>query len=136
MRKKTEQYQLMNAQLEALIHDVPHHIANMANAAALLYHTLEDINWAGFYLMKNGKIAEESLDKQTEKIRDKDYHFKIINPKSIIIMGHTSNYTQQQKDDFEVIKRKYTNVLDIISYEDLIHRLETIINTLKVEKGD
>ena len=51
-------------------------------------------------------------------------------------MGHTSNYTQQQKDDFEVIKRKYTNVLDIISYEDLIHRLETIINTLKVEKGD
>ena len=56
-----------------------------------------------FYLMKNGKIAEESLDKQTEKIRDKDYHFKIINPKSIIIMGHTSNYTQQQKDDFEVI---------------------------------
>lgn len=89
-----------------------------------------------FYLMKNGKIAEESLDKQTEKIRDKDYHFKIINPKSIIIMGHTSNYTQQQKDDFEVIKRKYTNVLDIISYEDLIHRLETIINTLKVEKRD
>lgn len=87
-----------------------------------------------FYLMKNGKIAEESLDKQTEKIRDKDYHFKIINPKSIIIMGHTSNYTQQQKDDFEVIKRKYTNVLDIISYEDLIYRLETIINTLKIKK--
>lgn len=87
-----------------------------------------------FYLMKNGKIAEESLDKQTEKIRDKDYHFKIINPKSIIIMGHTSNYTQQQKDDFEVIKRKYTNVLDIISYEDLIHRLEIIINTLKIKK--
>ena len=73
---------------------------------------------------------------ESEKIRDKDYHFKIINPKSIIIMGHTSNYTQQQKDDFEVIKRKYTNVLDIISYEDLIHRLETIINALKVEKGD
>ena len=57
MRKKTEQYQLMNAQLEALIHDVPHHIANMANAAALLYHTLEDINWAGFYLMKNGMLV-------------------------------------------------------------------------------
>ena len=86
-----------------------------------------------FYLMKNGKMAEESLDKQTEKIRNKDYHFKIINPKSIIIMGHTSSYTQQQKDDFEVIKRKYTNVLDIISYEDLIHRLETIIKALRVK---
>jgi len=31
---------------------VPHLISNMANASALLYQTLEDINWAGFYLMK------------------------------------------------------------------------------------
>ena len=53
MNKKAEQYKLMNAQLEALIGDVPHFISNMANASALLYQTLEDINWAGFYLMKN-----------------------------------------------------------------------------------
>lgn len=89
-----------------------------------------------FYLMKNGKVAEDFLDKQTEKIRSKEYHFHIVNPKSIIIMGHTSNFDEQQKTDFEVIKRKYTNVLDIISYEDLIYRLETIINTLKIKKGD
>lgn len=87
-----------------------------------------------FYLMKNGKVAEDFLDKQTEKIRSKEYHFHIVNPKSIIIMGHTSNFDEQQKTDFEVIKRKYTNVLDIISYEDLIYRLETIINTLKIKK--
>ena len=31
--------------------------ANLANAAALLYHTLEDLNWAGFYLMENGKLV-------------------------------------------------------------------------------
>lgn len=79
-----------------------------------------------FYLMKNGKVAEDFLDKQTEKIRSKEYHFHIVNPKSIIIMGHTSNFDEQQKTDFEVIKRKYTNVLDIISYEDLIYRLETV----------
>ena len=29
----------------------------MANASALLYQTLENINWAGFYLMKNGKLV-------------------------------------------------------------------------------
>ena len=52
MSKKIEQYKLMNAQLEALIDDVPHLISNMANASALLYQTLEDINWAGFYLMQ------------------------------------------------------------------------------------
>lgn len=84
-----------------------------------------------FYLMKNGKAAEESLDKQTEKERTEDYHFNIINPKSIIIMGKTSGFNSGQKSDFEVIKRKYTNVLDIISYEDLIHRLEMVIEMLK-----
>ena len=54
---KKEQYRIMNAQLESLIKDVPHYIANLANAAALLYYTLEDINWAGFYLMKDGMLV-------------------------------------------------------------------------------
>ena len=57
MSKKLEQYKKMNTQLEALIGDVPHLIANMANASALLYQTLEDINWAGFYLMKQGRLV-------------------------------------------------------------------------------
>lgn len=57
MSKKSEQYKLMNAQLQALICDVPYRIANMANAAALLYNTLEDINWAGFYLMEKGMLV-------------------------------------------------------------------------------
>ena len=38
MSKKSEQYKLINAQLEALIEGVPHRIANMANASALLFH--------------------------------------------------------------------------------------------------
>ncbi len=45
-------YPALNAQLSALIHGVPHRIANLANAAALLYHTLEGLNWAGFYLLE------------------------------------------------------------------------------------
>lgn len=57
MSKKLEQYKLMNAQLQCLIEGVPHHIANMANASALLFTTLEDINWAGFYLMEDGKLV-------------------------------------------------------------------------------
>lgn len=37
-------YQALNAQLPALIHGVPHQTANLANAAALLYHTLDGLN--------------------------------------------------------------------------------------------
>lgn len=45
-------YQALNVQLSALIHGVPHQTANLANAAALLYHTLDGLNWAGFYLLE------------------------------------------------------------------------------------
>jgi len=32
---------------------VTHRIANLANAAALLFHTMEEINWAGICLLEN-----------------------------------------------------------------------------------
>lgn len=50
-------YRELNTALEGLICGVDHRIANLANASALLYNTLEDINWAGFYLMTDGKLV-------------------------------------------------------------------------------
>lgn len=50
-------YQALNAQLSALIYGVPHRIANLANAAALLYHGMDDLNWAGFYLLENDTLV-------------------------------------------------------------------------------
>ncbi len=42
--------------LKSLIGGVPHLTANLANAAALLYQSLYDINWAGFYLYDGEKL--------------------------------------------------------------------------------
>ena len=50
-------YNALNSQLHALIDGIPHKTANLANASALLYHALDDLNWAGFYLMENGKLV-------------------------------------------------------------------------------
>ena len=50
-------YTRLNEQLAALVHGVPHRIANLSNAAALLYNTLPGLNWAGFYLMENGLLV-------------------------------------------------------------------------------
>ena len=50
-------YELLNRQLEAMVEGIPHKIANLANASALLYDTLENLNWAGFYLMEQGKLV-------------------------------------------------------------------------------
>ena len=49
-------YQLIVAQLKSLTEDNPYQISNLANAAALLYDSLDQINWAGFYIMQDGKL--------------------------------------------------------------------------------
>lgn len=49
-------YTTLNVQLRWLTKNVPHRIANLANAAALLYHTLPDLNWAGFYMLEGDKL--------------------------------------------------------------------------------
>ena len=53
----TEQYKLVNEQLKCLIEDVDYTITNYANASALLFQSLENINWAGFYFMRNGELV-------------------------------------------------------------------------------
>lgn len=50
-------YKEMNLQLRALISGVPHLTANLANASALLYASLDRLNWAGFYMMENGRLV-------------------------------------------------------------------------------
>jgi GAF domain-containing protein len=42
--------------LVSLIRDETDALANLANSAALLYHSLENVNWAGFYLYKEGQL--------------------------------------------------------------------------------
>lgn len=43
--------------LRSLISGVPYKTANLANTSALLFNSLPDLNWAGFYLMENGKLV-------------------------------------------------------------------------------
>ena len=50
-------YALLAAQLQALTDEVPYEIANLSNAAALLWEQLPDINWAGFYKMEGGILV-------------------------------------------------------------------------------
>ena len=45
-------YEMVCRQLKALTEDCPYQIANLANASALLWQSLPEINWAGFYLLE------------------------------------------------------------------------------------
>ena len=50
-------YTTLNAQVHALVSGVPHVIANLANASAAIWQAMEDINWAGFYIMEKGRLV-------------------------------------------------------------------------------
>jgi GAF domain-containing protein len=54
---KTTMYRELAASLEALIAGEPDAVANMANAAALIWETLPDLNWAGFYRNIGGELV-------------------------------------------------------------------------------
>ncbi|MCQ2563254.1 MAG: GAF domain-containing protein [Mogibacterium sp.] len=49
-------YKLMNSQLMSLSDGVGWDITILSNAAALLWDSLKDINWAGFYLIRSGRL--------------------------------------------------------------------------------
>jgi GAF domain-containing protein len=50
-------YDQLASQLRSLLADEPDFIANAANFASLLFHSLPDLNWAGFYLYKDGELV-------------------------------------------------------------------------------
>ena len=50
-------YRDLCEELQALTQGVPHRTANLANAAALLYQRLPQVNWAGFYLLQGQTLV-------------------------------------------------------------------------------
>ena len=49
-------YKLLAKQIKALADDEPNFIPVFSNASALLYDNMEDLNWAGFYIMNKGSL--------------------------------------------------------------------------------
>ena len=62
-------YKALNSQLKALTDGIPYKIANLANASALLWQHLADINWAGFYMMEDGALVLGPFQGKTACIR-------------------------------------------------------------------
>lgn len=53
----TARYAALHEGLDHLVDGEPSLIANLANASSLIYHTLPDLNWAGFYLFDGSELV-------------------------------------------------------------------------------
>jgi hypothetical protein len=90
-----------------------------------------------FHLSKWGVAGEKKLTEKYGKDLPPGLTIRITNPKAMIILGRdrrqdgSSALDQAQLLDLEVIKRKYANMMDIMTYDDLLRRLENIIASLR-----
>jgi L-methionine (R)-S-oxide reductase len=56
-RDKDAGYRELETQCRALLHGERDPVANCANTAALLWHSLPDLNWAGFYRLVDAQLV-------------------------------------------------------------------------------
>jgi hypothetical protein len=81
-----------------------------------------------YNLNKWGIRGEHELTKKFKDDLPNGLKLQIINPQGIVIMGRDSQLNQNEKKDFEIIKRQYKNIVDILTYDDLILRIERLID--------
>lgn len=84
-----------------------------------------------YHLNRWGMAGEKKLNAKYSDKLPEGLSIKITNPKGFIISGRENNLSPEQKSDFEVVKRKYKNVIDIITYDDLLQRLRFTIEQIK-----
>lgn len=57
----------------------------------------------------------------------------MINPQGVLIYGRSNTFDDKQKLDFDIIRKQYKDIVDIVTYDDLIDRLKRTIALLKKE---
>lgn len=89
------------------------------------------------YLYYLNKKNLENCDKILNKLKEQNIkidNLEINNPKGIFIIGRTKDFDKSQKRDYRIIKNKYANIINILSYDELIEILEKIIEKLSENK--
>lgn len=84
-----------------------------------------------FHLNKWGHDGEINIMRKRGNELPANFEIKITNPKGMIIIGRSSDFVRDQEFDFEIIRRKYANVIDIMTYDDLLQRIDNIIAMIR-----
>lgn len=84
------------------------------------------------YLQKGGYTLEKRLNEKYGDRLPNKIKIRVVNPKGILILGRRTR-SKAFETDFEVLRRKYANILDILTYDDLISNFKNIISRFKGE---
>lgn len=83
------------------------------------------------FCLNSSDKAKEDVSKKLTEFLPEGVEVKIVNPQGILLAGRSNEFSNEQKKDFELIKRQYKHVADIMTYDDLAQRLRNIIASLE-----
>lgn len=83
-----------------------------------------------YHLVRSGEAGIAALNKRYAKELPAGIQIKVTNPCGMLLIGRDKGLSEEQRLDFEVIKRHYRNVVDIVTYDDLLRRLGAKIEAL------
>ena len=102
------------------------------------YVASRDLEGAIVQIEKYIYILNHEGEARVKKIQDKvrnqlpsNFSLKVVNPQGILLLGRSNNLTDEQLFDFEIIKRQHKNIVDIMTYDDLLKRFRNILNQIK-----
>lgn len=94
-----------------------------------------------FHLSKWGVDGEKRIQAKHGATLPSGMEIRITNPRAMLILGRDKKpdgseaLSAGQSFDLEIIKRKYAKMMDIITYDDLLRRLDRVIESLRRRLG-
>ncbi len=82
-------------------------------------------------LSRWGIKGEDILTQRYASQLPSGFKIRVVNPCGLIIMGRDRDMDLQQRHDFEVIRRHYKHIADIVTYDDLVRRLQAVLTKLR-----
>lgn len=83
------------------------------------------------FCLNSSDKAKEDVSKKLIEFLPEGVEVKIVNPQGILLAGRSNKFNREQQKDFELIKRQYKHVADVMTYDDLAQRLRNIIASLE-----
>jgi len=85
------------------------------------------------FCLNSSDKAKQDVSDRLDEMLPNGLNVQVVNPQGILLVGRSNEFNEEQKKDFELIKRQYKHVADIMTYDDLLFRLGNIIESLKLK---
>ena len=88
-----------------------------------------------YILNHEGESRVRKIREQISGNLPKGIEIRVINPQGILLLGRSEGLSKEQLYDFEIIKRQHKNIIDIMTYDDLLFRLNNILKQMDSNKS-